>query len=140
MKLTKEILSKMISKIISEKAKSQKLTKSVLEEMIKKQLSEMSGNMYDQYPHDEDEDYEEEECGVGCTEDGWDEEWFEEVGILQKLDSLARVQYEIKNGRRNSYAGIGDNTAEFLQGLMRIAEELNDICEDALNTLEHYER
>ena len=37
------------------------------------------------------------------SKDGWDEDWFEDTGVMEALDLAQRIQYEIKNARRGSY-------------------------------------
>jgi hypothetical protein len=51
--------------------------------------------------------------------DGWNEEWFDDMGLLGVFAEIAALDYEIKNARRGSYAT--DGTLEDL------ADQLGDL-------------
>jgi hypothetical protein len=60
-------------------------------------------------------------------EDGWNIQLLEEVGLMELLDDIYRIKYEIENARRNSYAEFGD-TGEDLQGaLIDIQSRIEDV-------------
>jgi hypothetical protein len=61
-------------------------------------------------------------------EDGWNDDWFEEIGMMEALAEAAKIDYEIKNARRGSYATDGtlSGLADQLLQLARTFENLSD--------------
>lgn len=102
-----------------------KITKSQLKRLIKEELGGLPAN---HYPNLENTP----EKGGFQTEDGWNEAAFEEVGIMEVLNEIEKAIYEIKNGRRGSYAGIGDTEEEFLENLSSLGMHLDDACRGAI--------
>lgn len=51
--------------------------------------------------------------------DGWNEEWFDDMGLLGAFAEIAALDYEIKNARRGSYATDGT--------LENLSDQLGDL-------------
>jgi len=51
--------------------------------------------------------------------DGWNEEWFDDMGLLGTFAEIAALDYEIKNARRGSYATDGT--------LENLSDQLGDL-------------
>lgn len=85
--------------------------------------------------HDWDEERYEGENGPFINDDGWDEEALEEVGLIDWMENVQRIQYEILNARRGSY-GISGTTAEYLVGdLEELKRSLEAIIENIQDEL-----
>ena len=82
--------------------------------------------------HDWDDERYEGENLPFTDDDGWDEESLEEVGLIDWLDNVQRLQYEILNARRGSY-GVSGDTAEFL---VRDLEELKESLEGIIESIQ----
>ena len=69
------------------------------------------------------------------SRDGWNDDWFEEIGMMEALAEAARIDYEIKNARRGSYATDGtlSGLADQLSQLARTFNELSDQLMDAMD-------
>ena len=67
--------------------------------------------------------------------DGWNDDWFEEIGMMEALAEVAKIDYEIKNARRGSYATDGtlSGLADQLSQLARTFNDLSDQLMDAMN-------
>lgn len=64
------------------------------------------------------------------SSDGWDEYWFEDTGVMEALDLAQRIQYEIKNARRGSYAIDEDSIFAMKDALTEIQEMLGDAIDN----------
>ena len=51
------------------------------------------------------------------------------------LNEIEKAIYEIKNGRRGSYASLGDTEEEFLQNLSSLGMHLDDVCRGAIHEM-----
>lgn len=60
----------------------------------------------------------------GISDNGWDEEYFSE--ILQTINDLDRVKYEIQNAVRGSYGISGDTIEDAKSTLLNYANEIID--------------
>lgn len=77
------------------------------------------------------ESEEKEKAGIFTDDDGWDEGSLANTGLLEVLSFAAKIQYEILNGRRGSYAISGDTAEDLLKDL----EELKDMLEATIDTI-----
>lgn len=85
------------------------------------------------YEYDEEDERFPGEDGPFIDDDGWDEDALEDVGLIDWMENVQRLQYEILNARRGSY-GISGTTAEYLvgdledlkRGLEAIIENIQD--------------
>jgi len=69
-------------------------------------------------------------------DDGWDHTGsLDEIGLMDWLDRIERISYEIKNARRGSYAINGSTAEDLLNALVEIHEELGDILENIESNL-----
>jgi len=65
--------------------------------------------------------------------DGWNEGWFDDMGLQGAFAEIAALDYEIKNARRGSYATDGtledlaDQLGELGASLQSISDEIMDI-------------
>lgn len=64
--------------------------------------------------------------------DGWNEETFDELGLMDALQVCAAIEYEIKNARRGSYGISGDTIDDLLSDL----RETQDVLGDVIRALE----
>ena len=63
----------------------------------------------------------------GLTSDGWNEKDLEDAGVMEFIETVERVAYELKNTRRGSYAKFGDtikDLAYLFKGLSRDAKDV----------------
>ena len=71
------------------------------------------------------------------SRDGWNEEWFDEMGLLETFDEVAALYYEIKNARRGSYAT--DGTLEDLAGQIGdLGERLQSISGEIMDVKDRF--
>lgn len=63
----------------------------------------------------------------GLTSDGWNERDFEETGLMEWIDEIQELSYEIKNARRGSFAGFGDDTQDLYRHLKQLGRDLNSV-------------
>jgi hypothetical protein len=76
----------------------------------------------------EDEPFEGEvEEGQFTEHDGWNKKALGEVGLLDWIQSVERIAYEIRNARRGSYGIDGDTDEDLIQTLKYVYDELNDV-------------
>lgn len=89
---------------------------------------------------DEDDDFDDEdddeEEGPFTKRDGWDKGALREVGLIDWLDDVQRIQYEVLNGRRGSYAVSGNTGKDLMNDLVGLYEQLNDVIENMTDELE----
>lgn len=65
------------------------------------------------------------------SSDGWNEDYFDENGVLSAMDLAAKISYEIRNARRGSYA-IGEDS---ISAMAEVLEELRDELDDAIGNI-----
>ena len=67
------------------------------------------------------------------SQDGWNEEWFEDMGLMDVIAEVDAISYEIKNARRGSYAtdgtleDVADQIGDLGARLQSISEEIMDV-------------
>lgn len=67
------------------------------------------------------------------SNDGWNEDWFDEMGILGVLAEITALDYEIRNARRGSYATDGtledlaDQLGELGAKLQNMSDTIMDV-------------
>ena len=71
------------------------------------------------------------------SEDGWNEEWFENIGMMEALAKVAAIDYEIKNARRGSYATDG-TIEDIADQLIEIAEIFNSVADELMENRDIY--
>lgn len=65
--------------------------------------------------------------------DGWNAEWFDNMGLLEAFAEIAALDYEIKNARRGSYATDGtledlaDQVGDLGAKLQYISDEIMSV-------------
>jgi hypothetical protein len=81
---------------------------------------------------EQDDDFEDEEYmnEDWAEQDGWNQEFFEENGLMSLLGDFSKVAYELQNARRGSYGINGDTLEDLKDTLMELSEELQDIIND----------
>ena len=82
-------------------------------------------------------EYGEGEFEVFTTEDGWDEQALNDIGVMDSIKEIEAVAYEIRNARRHSYAGFGDTPQELAQELIRLGDNLKDMGDAIMNRLDY---
>jgi len=65
------------------------------------------------------------------SSDGWNEDYFDENGVLSAMDLAAKISYEIRNARRGSYA-IGEDS---ISAMTEVLEELREELDDAIGNI-----
>ena len=71
-----------------------------------------------------------EEYEWGITSDGWNTDDLEDTGLMEWLDAVRELTYELKNARRNSYAEFGDTIKDLGSYLRELSRNLNNIARD----------
>lgn len=74
--------------------------------------------------------FRDEESEWGVSSDGWNERELEETGLMDVLDDVARLSYELKNARRGSYARFGDTVSDLASHVRNIARDLKNVARD----------
>lgn len=64
------------------------------------------------------------------SDDGWNGQTLEEIGLMEWIEKVYAVGYELKNGRRGSYAISGDTGEDLKRQIEDLREELDGIIED----------
>lgn len=67
--------------------------------------------------------------------DGWNKDFMDEIGLMDWLDTIEKLSYEIRGGRRGSYSKFGDtgwDLSQFLEGLKQDLEEVIDHLESRI--------
>ena len=95
------------------------MKKSQLKNMIKKTILK-------EY---EEEGYVAAEAFTNGTDpaDGWDTQALMDVGVMDSIKEIEAVAYELRNARRDSYAGFGDTAEELAMELIRLGDNLKDM-------------
>ena len=60
-------------------------------------------------------------------DDGWNEEEFQNIGLMDILDDAASMRYEIKTARRGSYGFTGDTLKDVLNDVIDLKNVLEEI-------------
>ena len=71
------------------------------------------------------------------SSDGWNEEWFENIGMMEALAKVAAIDYEIKNARRGSYATDG-TIEDIADQLFELAEIFNSVADELMENRDIY--
>ncbi len=72
---------------------------------------------------------ESEEDGFGKMEDGWDKD--DLLSLINWLEKVQEVTYEIKNARRGAYCSeCGDNVTSLVDHLSNLKSELEEVIEE----------
>ena len=71
--------------------------------------------------------------GPGIADDGWDEAYFDEKGLMDWMADVAALQYEIRNARRGSYGVNGDQLVDVVELLYSLEDALGSIIGDLSN-------
>jgi hypothetical protein len=61
------------------------------------------------------------------SDDGWNCDELEEIGLIDWLDKVQEVSYEVKNCRRGSYAIPGATADDLISYLNLLREELDEV-------------
>ena len=61
------------------------------------------------------------------SDDGWNCDELEEIGLIKWLDDVQEVSYEVKNCRRGSYAIPGDTANDLISYLNLLRDELDNV-------------
>jgi len=72
-----------------------------------------------------DDNFEEE----SYSNDGWKEEYFEDLGLLGFTSSVAKLDYEIKNARRGAYALAGDQKSDIISYMEDLKDQIENIID-----------
>jgi len=123
MKDVKEYASKMNIQLTPEEEKEvfNLYSKSIkgrvhhIDEAKKVQLKE-----YDDYGQEVEE-------GIFSYRDGWNKQTLEEAGIMDWIQEVEGVAYELKNARRGSYAIDGDDDQALFQTFINLKDGLDNI-------------
>ena len=75
----------------------------------------------------------EDEEGPWASRDGWDKRFFDDVGLNDLLADAAKLDYEIKNARRGSYALDDGSIAEMIHYLTDLKERFDYTIEEIHN-------
>ncbi len=62
--------------------------------------------------------------------DGWNRDFLADLELMEWLDSVAAISYEIKNARRGSYAIEGDRGQDLISSLIDIKAKLGEILSE----------
>ena len=69
-----------------------------------------------------------EEEELYCQDcEGWNQEHLEDAGVLSLLDKFQRLDYELKNCRRNTTAGFGDTAEDLIVYLVELKGKLERV-------------
>jgi len=61
------------------------------------------------------------------SQDGWDEDALEDVGLMELISEVERLAYEVRNARRGSYAKFGDTGEELKTYLEELGRSFTQI-------------
>lgn len=93
--------------------------------MSKKMKTKLTENYKRFFGDDSLLEIDEEDSLVFYDADGWNTEELDD--LLYVLNTAAKIEYEIKNGRRGSYAISGENIEDLLDDLTELKEELEAV-------------
>ena len=65
------------------------------------------------------------------SSDGWNEEWFYDIGLLDAITEIEAIAYEIRNARRGSYATDG-TIEDIADQLFELAEIFNSVADELM--------
>ncbi len=72
----------------------------------------------------------------GIKDDGWDTRDFQEIGLMDVLEQVEALKYEIENAQRGSYAIAGDTLTDLLEELVRLSENMDDVVAEIDNNIQ----
>jgi len=61
------------------------------------------------------------------SQDGWDEDALEDVGLMELISEVERLAYELRTARRGSYANFGDTGEELKTYLEELGRSFTQI-------------
>lgn len=73
-----------------------------------------------------------EDYAWGLTSDGWNTDDLGDTGLMEWLDAVRELKYELDNARRNSYAKFGDTVEDLASYLKELSRDLNNIARDVV--------
>jgi hypothetical protein len=83
---------------------------------------------WDEEDEDDIEDiYGKEEYDRYTSQDGWDEDALEDVGLMELISEVERLAYELRTARRGSYAQFGDTGEELKTYLEELGRSFTQI-------------
>ena len=85
-----------------------------MKKIVKEQLNEA----YDDEVND---------SGPFIEDDGWGKEALEEVGLMDWIENVERIAYELRNARRGSYGVSGDTLYNLIMDLIEVKDNLDSI-------------
>ena len=71
------------------------------------------------------------------SRDGWNEEWFEDMGLMEAIAEVEALSYEINNARRGSYATDG-TLSDIADQLFRIAETFESVANEIMEVKDQF--
>lgn len=71
---------------------------------------------------------ESDEDGIYTMDDGWNTDELENTGLMDWIQTVEALAYELRNARRNSYAKFGDTDEDLIGYLMQLGQELTEIA------------
>ena len=63
-------------------------------------------------------------------DDGWNRDFFKEIGLMDVLSNAENLSYEIENARRGSYFLGGEGVDDVIEACKELIEDLTVIIED----------
>ena len=61
------------------------------------------------------------------SQDGWDEDALEDIGLMELISEVERLAYELRTARRGSYANFGDTGEELKTYLEELGRSFTQI-------------
>jgi hypothetical protein len=62
-------------------------------------------------------------------DDGWNEDAFGDIGLMEWIEKVERLAYELRSARRGAYALSGSNLKDVVSFLQKLQESLTDIID-----------
>lgn len=114
------------------------MKKSEIKQIIKEEITKVLGE--NPYNPDEDEfENPNQPKGKYIDDDGWDDEdALDEVGLMGWINQVEKVAYELRNGRRGSYAIEGDTDEDLIMALKGLRDEFEYILQKMEDEVEGY--
>lgn len=75
-------------------------------------------------------EYDNDSDGPFENNDGWDKNALQDVGLIEWLDEVQRISYEIHNARRGAYAVSGDTAEDLYADLTALNKSLERILRE----------
>lgn len=86
-------------------------------------------NLKEEYG-DEDEEYEEDEDESWASNDGWNGDFMEDMGLMDWFADVEKIAYEIRNTMRGSYGIDGDTLEDLIEALNVTNIQLGEVIEN----------